>query len=246
MAFTMTQACDRSELLTDTEPLELELVEALAPKGGQLQLALSTERIYDCANYTIDIELENQTESVNVKVNGIQNPGSCIGSRGVASNSVAIGAENAVYNFRLKQGDHVSEGVIRVTDTHYYLDMSSEDMLTVLRNELVKVPANLYWGVVTEGPQNNKADWERFLEDIGKKNGIVSPSLTQGVYSYFTINAGNQLSIEGFELASNQAYFFMSYPAGTADLESVLNVYGLANFRLEIFSWDGVRLTNSL
>ncbi|MEL6536645.1 MAG: hypothetical protein AAFQ98_14600 [Bacteroidota bacterium] len=241
-----TVACEQITIDPTPEALQLQMIEVLAPDVSRLQLLLSTERVYECGNYNVSLDLVDTLNQVNIVVNGVEKPRVCLEAEGTAANGIILANGQEVRTFTLTQGEFVSTGVIRVTDTRYFLDMNETSMLTVLNNELVKVPSFFYWGIVRTGTEKAEREYEDFKSTLTARGADFEPVLVDGEYSYFRVLPDGTFEVPSIELNEDSEFIIFTYTRGSEDLNQRVNDFALSDFSVEILGYDGSRFANTL
>ncbi|HAA11902.1 MAG TPA: hypothetical protein DCE41_09455 [Cytophagales bacterium] len=242
-----TVACNQVTIDPAPEALRMQMVEVLSPDVSRLQLFISTEREYECGNYNLDISLaDSLIDQVNITVNGVEKPRVCLEAIGTASNGVLLPSGEETRTFTLTQGEFVSTGVLRITDSRYFLDLTETNMLTLINNELVKVPSFFYWGLVRAGTEKAEDEYAEFKGILEARGADFEPELLDGEYSYFNVLPDGTFEIAGVTLEDGDQLIAFTYTQGSEDLNNRVNNFALADFSIEILGYDGSRFVNTL
>ena len=238
--------CIRSEIDPTLVNIELTMVEVLTAQGSFLQLFLETEEEFECGNYNLAIDLSDSLAGVSIVVQGVEKFRTCLEVSSTATNTVLLPSEETTQTFRLTQQNRVSTGVLRVTDTRYFLDLNQQEGLNVLNNELIKIPENLYWGVVRKATNTGDDEYDEFTDVLESRGANFAPELLEGAYSFFEVEEGGVFTIPNVVLNNNDEFVVFEYPNGSQDLDRQVNNFTLTDFTVEFFSFDGFSFVNRL
>ena len=246
ISMVLLNSCNREELITTVEPMTLDLAENLTPYGNSLILKFTTERSYECSNYEVKIAMQDTTGVLEIDLLGVLEPGVCIEQPEPARGYALYSSDPDTYEIRIKQQDRVSEGTLTVTNTRYLFNWINLESLTPVQLEMIKVPDQFYWGVLTRGTTNGTAEAEEFRQRLRNEGANLEPVLLEGEYGPFRVTSGGELVIDGLQLTPSDDLIMMYFPGGTEHLNDVLGDFTRHDFQVTFLTHDGYSINNQL
>lgn len=239
-------SCDRPELDPTPVDLEVTMYEVLGEDASTLQLFFQTEQQYGCSNYQILMTALDTINEVSVDVEGVMEPSACLGDFAPAFGSVYLTNRRSTRPISVVQGDIVSTGTLDIQADRYVLEIDQPDGLVALNSELMKVPNDLYWGIVSLAASTVTQEYQDFLETMSDRGALLSPELTPGEYSYFNVATNGDFSIPSIEENAVVKYIYFTYPLDAQTLQSSLDDFVNASFTVQLTSYQGANLDNIL
>ncbi|MCB0640471.1 MAG: hypothetical protein KDC44_02490 [Phaeodactylibacter sp.] len=219
---------------------ELDLFEQLDTLQNKLQLLAHTVEIQeDCINNTIDYTLDRREGKISISLNDIKAAEDCIEGQGPASATVNIGyLIPGQYDIEINlRNTVVNTGVLVVDHAFFYLSMHSIDGITLLNEQLYRIPGNTIWGYVSYDDHGLVDAANAFLSEL---TAMTYPfDYPEGYYGHFKL--GSNASIDLLQ-PSTDAYSTSMVRLLTGerqDLENLIETYQNEHTGLQIRLWDG-------
>ncbi len=221
---------EEPEIIVTFEPeFTVDLFEQRSDTDGTPEFGLWVEsmQVYDCGNYGIVASVDLGAGSIDIRLEEIPFPDTCLGAPAPARGFVPIGAlANGVYRFTLSLNPVIiSEGSLSVQNGHYELALSREQGIDVQNRVLETLPANYVWGYVNTPSESDQPLADQYLQQL--KPLTAEPALPPGFYSYFTVGGTGQYFFHRSIAPQGQHKpFLRRLPASTTDaLRNLLQVY---------------------
>jgi YbbR domain-containing protein len=129
--------------------IEIRLWETVDSTNRTLQLICTTERIYNCSNYTIKNTFSKSSNIINIDFKGIYIGDICLTAFGPANTVIDLGTlSNGTYNLNIKVEGKKSEGHLIVTDDYYAIELNKRRQIIIMNSPLFRIPANTIYGQV--------------------------------------------------------------------------------------------------
>jgi len=191
-----TSAPDDTLLIWDIEgDVGMELSEQIVDGISSLDLAVNTQDRSFCENATVMHRLSVEDQSMDLDIIGVQQGDGCSDPGFQATTLVdlpELTASNYSILVTLPQHSDVN-GLLRITDEAYILDIPTSDGLFLPYQTLFKTPAQLIYGEYidnTEDKEASNALLEALINYDPYLNGGSPPLLYEGVYQHFVISIG--------------------------------------------------------
>jgi len=134
--FWLIVSCEKeeatSQIYIDSDIL-IEVQEITVSSEKKVVLNCSTEKIYDCSNYYIDLAQEKSADSITVDFNGISPDEICAPALSPAQTKINLGSLiNGFYPLTLKIKQVENNSLLTVTDSQIHLDFPQQDGIRIL------------------------------------------------------------------------------------------------------------------
>ena len=221
--------------------------ENLDASERQFQLRTETIEPTDCEEATIEMTLISTGNRLyEVSINDIKTPNDCTTGDHIATGAVSFAQlETGDYRLRLnlKEGTVVNEGMLRVTDAVYTVEMNTTHGIRIERNTLLRIPERTLWGQVSFADDATSTQQAtRFLEEL---NQLTEPlDLNQGDYGYFRITSEDEVVIARPAPFSEVSSFVAKYSMeSTEALTQLVDRYrdetNEEKLEIQLFDWRG-------
>jgi len=121
-----------SQIYIDADIL-IEVQEITVSSEKKVVLNCSTEKIYNCSNYYIDLVKEKSADSITVDFNGISSDEICATALGPAKTKIDLGfLTNGFYALTLKINHLENNGLLTITDSQILLDFPQQNGIQIL------------------------------------------------------------------------------------------------------------------
>lgn len=171
-------------------PIQMQALETREGQARKLHLYFQDQGQYPCSNYGLSTRYERNNNQLSFVFSGVEVPtGICLTSIGPARAQVDV-SEFAVgtYPLRLQAGTRSTTGTLEIQRDLLRLTSNDPSVITVTLSELRFMPKNIVWGYATTMLPQTQASVE-VLRDSLQRLGATPTTLSQGVYSQFTIAA---------------------------------------------------------
>jgi hypothetical protein len=147
---------------------------------------------FDCGNYQIDALVTVSSNEINIQLQEIRTPDSCLGAPSAAKGFLPIGdLADGMYDFRLSLNPViVSKGVLVVQNGHYELLIPNPQGIDFQNRVLEALPEGYVWGYALTPDEQDQPVADQFVQNL--KTLTQEPVLTPGFYSYFTVSGTGQ------------------------------------------------------
>ncbi len=248
LLFYAQTACllDNSSLSNDNlveipQTFSLSFYENIDSFPRKLILRFQTLEDYPCQNTSIIVEdyFENGARNINLK--DVIEPDDCLAGSAPAKAQHKLGY--------LPQGQHKlkfiiknlieNSGYLEVSPERYYLNLSTEDGLSVERYELMRLPENALWGFIPYEEQQT-AQVQAFISELEALS--QPPHLPKGDYGFFVLNGEDIIfhRPEAWVNDSRLMEFFLrqAEPSEENALKDLLSTYN--DLEIHLFTgWKG-------
>lgn len=130
--------------------ISLVMKEQLGTTGNLLAFHAATEKIYNCANYSLVVQPGVSGQAISVSFSNIAIPSVCLTALGPATadfNFVPLAA--GTYTFSIQVNQHLTGAQLVVTDTSYEVINGEAQWTTFPKSYLHRIPSNVIWGYVS-------------------------------------------------------------------------------------------------
>jgi len=111
----------------------IEVQEITISSEKRVALNCSTEKIYNCSNYYIDLVQEKSADSITVNFKGISPDEICATALGPAKTKIDLGSlTNGLYSLTLNINHLENNGLLTITDSQILLDFPRQDGIQIL------------------------------------------------------------------------------------------------------------------
>jgi hypothetical protein len=160
-----------------------------------LVLHVTTERVYDCGNFTITGEPVIDGSRITIPFENIYEPNECSGSRAAARADVDLGTlPSAAYDLAIIVNQDTALAQLLVTDSSYVLANGEHRWTTFPRTVLLKVPVDAIWGDGEYNDPNSNSILGSFRDSL-KAMGAEEFVFPAGDYGFFTVNGAGEIDI---------------------------------------------------
>ncbi len=246
----MSNACKKStdfqgNLIDVSKDFNAKMWQLLNDNGGDFALVFSTTQIQKCDGMTVNAFPNVYNDNIIVTIKDLGGPATCSGTGDYARDTTYVThLTNGKYNFQLNLKDAVfNKGSLVVTDNKYTISMETQNGVTVDAGDLMRVPNNLVWGLVTYD-NGTDAQVDLFLNDLKSLTHVVT--LENGDYGHYQINNG-AISLQAEKQAThpNTKKFFLKLDNSIANLSDVIlkyrQQYG-SKMNFSVKTWNGKNL----
>ena len=214
--------------------------EDLREEGRHLQFKVVSVEDKDCRNYTIANNFDLHGKNLDVSLYDIEVPDACEEGEAPAKATIDLGTLSAgVYNLSIDLKNTVfNYGRLTLTGDSYFFDLESEDGITFLHKELLRIPNQTIWGYVSYTEEVHRNLAENFISDLSE---ITSEdNLADGYYGYFQIEDGKApKDLDGAPTAGDYFTFSFQHTGTIDDLVSLLENHRNTNGEfIEIKIWN--------
>lgn len=248
IALLFSAAChapkdDDSDVIFTLDPeFTMDLFEARDDATGAATFGVWVKSMatFACGNYRIEGAATLTADVVELRLEDIAAPDTCLGAPGPARGFIPIGAlPDGVYRFRvLRNIPVVNEGTLRVQQGHYELTVAREQDIVFQNRVLETLPDGYIWGYALASVEADLPRADAFLADV--KPLTAEPALPPGFYSYFSIAGTGQYYFHTSIAPEGQYRTFLRRFTGNPDaLRSILKSYREAPAQaLDIRCWS--------
>jgi len=177
------------------QEVQLSLEEVLGTPDA-VRFRLTTFELADCLNYGIDIDFERTGNTLNLQVNEILAPPDCLPGSAPAKGSVIVqGLTPGLYNLTVDlKGVSPSVGSLYVLTDRYLLSMEEAGEVGLLREEVLQVPPQSFWGFVQWETEAGRDLAQAFLATLRAE--FAEREAEAGHYSYFEVVDGKPVLLD--------------------------------------------------
>ena len=222
-------ANDDTEVVFSLDPeFTIDLFEERNPSNGAAVFGMWVESMasFDCNNYTIKGSATLHTDLLEIRLEDISAPDTCIGDPGRARGFIPIGPlADGLYRFRvLRNLPIVNEGTLLVENGHYELSLAKEQDIVFQNRVLESLPQGYVWGYALAPMEQDLPQADQFLATL--KPLTAEPLLPPGFYSYFTVSGTGQYFFHSSIAPKGQHRPFLRRFSGDPDaLRALLKSY---------------------
>ncbi|MBK6932105.1 MAG: hypothetical protein IPH12_15060 [Saprospirales bacterium] len=155
-------------------------------------LWVESNQVFDCSNYRIKSTVQLRPGAIDVQLDGIGAPDTCLGGPAPAKGFVPIGAlADGTYAFTLALNPVIrSEGTLSVYNGRYDLHLPRQQGIDFQNRLLESVPAGYLWGFARTPSEQDQPVADQFIQELKSITG--EPALPAGYYGYFTVSGAGQ------------------------------------------------------
>jgi len=192
-----------------------------------LQFYCQTEQIYPYGNYSIDIENQQTSNSIDISFKRVIVPNIGMGRESPASAIIDLGTlSNGVYNLNLSVGETARTVELTVSSDGYTVNIEDSSIFNFTNTPFNKTPEHTIWG--TMGwyyEQETSTQFEAFINaliNLGAEERAYIP----GYYIGFTIDENGDI----VQPSDNPVYWFarsfiLNYSGNIANVEQLIGQY---------------------
>ncbi len=231
--------CKRNSLPYDDEVIvkvkpefSIDLFEQRDDSNGTPIFGLWVEsmEVFECDNYLIVSNKEQNVNTVKIILRGIEKPQNCNAQTAKAKTFIPIGnLADGAYELEIDLRDVVSnKGKLTVMQGKYSLDMPDPKGI-VIKNYLVQaMPDQLFWGYIETPTGQATQQANALLADL--KSLSTTVSLPTGFFSYFTVSGGGTFFFNpSFSPGTNHIVFVRKMGTDPADIRKIFQTYRSGN-----------------
>ncbi|MCB0704656.1 MAG: hypothetical protein KDC34_05075 [Saprospiraceae bacterium] len=205
----------------------VRMIEHLDSTGRSLSFQVSTIEFRDCLNETIDYNLFQNQNSVQLSLNEIVAPETCMEGSAPATVSILL-PDLVKYSYKVQislKNTIENNGTLINEDTRYRLDMETFNGFQVLNPELLKVPEHVIWGSFAFRSEDMATISQAFFQELEQL--AHSGTFPTGDYGHFYVISDQNVFIldqspSDLSFRRNFLYYFSGDPA---DLTNLLETY---------------------
>jgi len=243
--------CNQNSLPYNDDPIfngkpefSIDLFEQRDDTNGTPVFGLWVEsiEIFDCDNYLIVSEKEQNGNKIRIVLRGIEKPQNCNAKTAKARRFIPVGnLADGEYQLEIDLRDVVSnKGKLTVIQGKYSLDMPDPKGI-VIGNYLVQaMPDQLFWGYIETPIEQATQQANALLADLKSQSTTVN--LPTGFFSYFTVSGTGAVFFNpSFSPATNHVVFVRKMATSPSEISKTLQIYRSANQPLVVkcFSTSG-------
>ena len=203
----------------------MDLWEDLRLGSKIFQLTIETIEEENCTNSTIEFSYLHSSSNINISIQDILTPADCSPGQAPAKSTVDIGnLAPGFYELDIDLKNTIfNKGQLTVTDSRFTIDMNSDDGISFLRRELLRIPNQTIWGYIGF---HNSSDAIIALNFTQELEAISSTrSLEKGYYGHFNINSDGKLNMEHPFDANQSRTFFHEFNGEDTALQNLVDTY---------------------
>lgn len=206
----------------------VDLFEYRNPGDGAAVFGLWVESVkdFDCGNYRIEADVDVTSDEINISLQEILVPDTCMGTPAPARGFLPIGKlADGTYRFCFSLNPVITnEGTLEVQGGHYALSLPKQQGIDFQNRVLELLPDGYVWGYANTPAEQDLPVADQFLQNL--KSVTQEPALPPGYYSYFTVSGTDQYFFHRSIAPGGQYRPFLRYLGGTPDaVEGVLQGY---------------------
>jgi len=134
--FWLIVSCEKEEVkpqITVDSVILIEVQEVVASGKNYLVLKCETEKIYNCANYALDVTQVISKNNFSVNFTGMNTDDICATGLGPAKNNIILGAlESPTYSLALNVNGFQNKGTLTITNTQILLNFPQQNGIQIL------------------------------------------------------------------------------------------------------------------
>lgn len=182
----------------------VNMFEDISNGERRLEFRLTSIKEQECLNYSIDYNLSfnEGSDMLELSINDLVQPEICIEGTSTASVTVPFGEiSDGTYTLFINLKDAITNhGRLSVDDTHYQLDLDSDDGIEITNDILYRVPQQTIWGSIAYDSNNQEDNADAILNDLEEVNGIRTiqddNAYSSGYYGYFDLDESKSISLQ--------------------------------------------------
>ncbi len=226
--FLLFSSCKKDKLFDKIDSvIRMKMGETFYPANRTFQFSCSTEKIYECCNYTINKDFDISNNKIDIDFISIINPEICLTATGPATTTVDLGTlSNGTYELKISIGDEKSTGHLIVSTDSYVITLDQQKQIQIVNNTLNRVPANTIWGTVGYDTISTTNLVQTFIDSL-QLLGATTPTYATGDYGYFQIDGNGQIVAP-----TNSGYNFIrpyiyNYSNNSSTIKTLVKNYGM-------------------
>lgn len=176
---------DKETIIAVDKEFEIIPWETLNDLGGSLQLRIATIQNQECGGTRINYATSSINNQLSVSLKSLAYPLTCNGFAEPAHDTVDLSnIKKGDYPFQVNlKGVVINDGTLHVEDGRYFLEMKTENGISMPKKELLRVPQGAIWGFIS----NDNGQDARYAQMIDSLKTITTPlSIPAGDYGYFS------------------------------------------------------------
>ncbi len=207
--------------------LVISLQEALGLNLRPLTLVVTTQKLYDCSNFSIIAQPQVTGQTIVVNFSSIYEPPTCAAGRDSARGTVDLGMlASGTYQLLIVANTDTTHAQLTVTDSTYAVTGGEARWTTFRRTQLSKIPSDAIWGDAEYNATNSLSIYNSFLDSL-TANGAVVKSYPPGDYGFFVIDANGTVippPLPSHPFFANA--FIRQYTGDMTRLQNVVRYFG--------------------
>lgn len=186
---------DDPEIIVTLDPeFTVDLFEQRAASDGKPTFGLWVESMeeFECSNYQIEATVEVDAGMIDIQLQEIRPPDTCMGAPGPARGFLPIGQlADGTYPFRFALNQIIqNEGFLLVQNGHYELNLPNQQGIDFQNRVLEALPDGYVWGYANTPSESDLPVADQFIQNL--KGLTQDLDLPTGFYSYFTVAGTGQ------------------------------------------------------
>ncbi len=219
---------DETIIVTTAPEFKVDLFEQRDPGNGTplFGLWISSVETFPCSNYRIEGTVQMSGPNINIRLDDVRQPDTCVGAAGPARSFMAIGQlPEGTYNISLSLGNAIENtGTLTVYPDRYELSVEYPQAVDFQNRVLKKIPDGLVWGYIATPDDAALTLATAFLADL--KNITTENNLLPGFYGYFTLSGAGLVALHpGFAPAGSIQVFVRQLDTAPENLRQLLQQY---------------------
>ncbi|MCL2413603.1 MAG: hypothetical protein FWC98_05660 [Bacteroidales bacterium] len=173
--------------------INIRLVETYHTSPRTLQFFCYTTKIYPCINFPIMLELNQESNNINVVFKGVpEDIGICLTAIGPATTLINLGSLNiGTHRLQFQNGNTIHTGELIVTTDSYKINFPNNPDFRFTNTPLNKIPENTIWGIIGWHNEETYTLTQSFLTDLMDLGAEKKP-FTPGYYTDFVIDQNHE------------------------------------------------------
>ena len=176
---------------------EIDILEGLSLGLRPLHFKINSLDQEECLNYGIETDYYKSGNKISLSIKDILQPDDCLVGNSPAQTDLNLGfLTPGIYDLSIDLKNTVfSDGQLVLTDNRYTIKTFSQNGISFINKELIKLPDNLVWGYLNYQSETDLPKVNQFLDDLS--NSIGDPTLAlNGNYGYFKTDNVGSVSIK--------------------------------------------------
>jgi hypothetical protein len=205
-------------------------------------LWVESMEVFDCDNYLIVSEKEQNLGHIKIMLRGIEKPQNCNAKTAKARVFIPIGnLADGEYQLEINLRDAISnKGKLSVAQGKYSLDLPDPKGIVIGNYFVQAMPDQLFWGYIETPIEQATQQANALLADL--KNLSTTVALPTGFYSYFTVSGSGTVFFNPvFSPTMNHVVFVRKMTTNPTEISKTLQIYrsGSQPLVLKCYSTSG-------
>ncbi len=210
------------------ENIKIRMEEKVDSTKRTLLLVCFTEKIYGCANNTIQSSYTVTNDKITINFIKLNESAICLTALGPAFTLINLnGLSNKNYQLEINVGATKITGELKVSATNFHAILPVQTKAQFVNANLARVPDNTVYGTVHYHTASTAATVQKYIDSL-QYFGAMAALYTPGDYGAFQVEASGQIKQTQDPGYYFTRYYIFNYNSSSSVLKNLTRRFGIA------------------